>query len=100
MPLKTNKCVYTKASTKHTFSLQRKRLKQTFNLYIRGDSLADSRKENYFLSATKIDCQVESKPERPTQSSQLLTNRQRSSPFDTIAWDEHEQLVNVTTVLC
>jgi hypothetical protein len=31
--------------------------------------------------------QVESKPERPTSFSQLLTNRHRF-PFDVIAWEE------------
>ena len=31
--------------------------------------------------------QVESKPERPTSFSQLLTNRHRF-PFDVISWEE------------
>jgi hypothetical protein len=43
--------------------------------------------------------QVESKPERPTSFSQLLTNRHRF-PFDVIAWEELWQQITVTTVLC
>jgi hypothetical protein len=32
-------------------------------------------------------CQVESKPERSVQSSQLLTRRLMPAPFDVILWD-------------
>ena len=57
---------------------------------------------------TKDDCMKPSKnkkpklslsPNGPTQFSQLSTDYQRSIPFETIAWDQHERSVNVQLFL-
>ena len=57
---------------------------------------------------TKGDCMKPSKikmpklslsPNGPTQFSQLSTDYQRSIPFETIAWDQHEPSVNVQLFL-